>query len=418
MNLRRTGLRRSLRLLVCPTALCLLANLVAAQVASVEHQTVFEFSESGVTFDAGFDGARLNECTQDEDGGYRVLIRPENEPINDSAWYAFKLTSVSNQTVTVHLTYEGGKHRYHPKVSTNGTDWRAVAANTLSEREDSATFQVAARPSPLWIAGQEMIGVRELNSWMDEMAALPFIEDSVIGESVGKRPLRKLMIREGNPDHAVFIVGRQHPPEVTGSLALMQFVETVAGSSDLAVRFRERFEMAVVPLMNPDGVAAGHWRHNLNGVDLNRDWGPFTQPETQAVREELLKYQAPRTPRLTFFLDFHSTHYDVFYVERGDEPVWPADFPNRWLEALSVRVPDYPKRVEPRPGDKPYSKTWVRKTLRVPSIIYEMGDDTDRQLIDRVATAAAEEMMRLLLLEVAQEESVQQSNQEVEQQRH
>jgi predicted deacylase len=201
-------------------------------------------------------------------------------------------------------------------------------------------------------------------------------------------------------------------------MALMEFVEKVANSSDLAVRFRERFEVAVVPLMNPDGVAAGHWRHNLNGVDLNRDWGPFTQPETRAVRDELLKYQAEQTSRLAFFLDFHSTRYDMFYVELGEEPIWPEDFPDRWLDALSARVPDYSMRIEPRPGDKPYSKTWVRQTLRVPAIIYEMGDDTDRQLIDRVATAAAEEMMRLLLLEAAREESAQQPDQEVEQQRH
>jgi hypothetical protein len=31
---------------------------------------------------------------------------------------------------------------------------------------------------------------------------------------------------------------------------------------------------------NPDGVDKGHWRLNDGGVDLNRDWGPFTQPET------------------------------------------------------------------------------------------------------------------------------------------
>ncbi len=402
MNLCRTGLRQSLRLVACSIALALLANLAGGQTASNGHQTVFEFAESGVTFHGGFEGARLNDCTRNDNGGYRLLIRPENEPINDSAWYAFKLTSASNQIVTVHLTYEGGKHRYHPKLSTNGTDWQPVATKALAEKEDSATFRVEAGPNPLWIAGQEIIAVREVNAWMDQMTALPFIKDSVIGESAGGRPMRKLTIREGRPDHAVYIVGRQHPPEVTGSMALMRFVETIAGPTDLAGRFRQRFEIAVVPLMNPDGVAAGYWRHNLNGVDLNRDWGPFAQPETRAVRDDILRYQSVDTPRLSFFLDFHSTQHDVFYIETGDEPVWPVDFPARWLEALAERVPDYSIRAEPRPGDKPYSKTWVRQTLRVPAIIYEMGDDTDRQLIDRVATTAAGEMMHLLLEEVAQ----------------
>ena len=36
--------------------------------------------------------------------------------------------------------------------------------------------------------------------------------------------------------------------------------------------------------MNPDGVDLGHWRHNANGVDLNRDWSYYNQPEIkQAV---------------------------------------------------------------------------------------------------------------------------------------
>ena len=29
------------------------------------------------------------------------------------------------------------------------------------------------------------------------------------------------------------------------------------------------------------------WRHNANGVDLNRDWTAFTQPETQAIKNYL-----------------------------------------------------------------------------------------------------------------------------------
>ena len=87
------------------------------------------------------------------------------------------------------------------------------------------------------------------------------------------------------------IVGRQHPPEVTGSMALMEFVETIVGASDLAKEFRQSFRTIVIPLMNPDGVAAGNWRHNLNGVDLNRDWGPF-----RAARDAGSPRRAPRVP--------------------------------------------------------------------------------------------------------------------------
>ena len=39
----------------------------------------------------------------------------------------------------------------------------------------------------------------------------------------------------------------------------------------------------VYPLMNPDGVDEGHWRHNTGGIDLNRDWAHYNQPETRQV---------------------------------------------------------------------------------------------------------------------------------------
>ena len=85
----------------------------------------------------------------------------------------------------------------------------------------------------------------------------------------------------------IVIVGRQHPPEVTGSLNLFPFLATVLGDSSLARQFRARYQLIIYPFLNPDGVALGHWRHNTGGVDLNRDWGPFTQPETRLVRDHV-----------------------------------------------------------------------------------------------------------------------------------
>ncbi len=52
----------------------------------------------------------------------------------------------------------------------------------------------------------------------------------------------------------------------------------------------EEHNFLILPLLNPDGMALGHWRHNLGSVDLNRDWGIFGQPETTAVTREAEKY--------------------------------------------------------------------------------------------------------------------------------
>jgi hypothetical protein len=389
------------------TALVLIAVWMSQQLLAAEDiPGTFAFPDSGVRFHADFDGARLDEIAADGPGRYRAVMRAENEPINNSPWYAFRVTADVPQTLTIHLTYAGGSHRYQPKISVDGANWQRLAADRVTRDKGSATLRIDTGPDGVWIAAQEMVGAGPLNDWIDQLAELPDVEVSEIGRSVGDRPIRQLTISPGDPEFAVAIIGRQHPPEITGSLALMEFVQTIVGPGQLAERFRETFETAVIPLVNPDGVAAGNWRHNLHGVDLNRDWGPFRQPETRAVRDAILQYRDEDAPRLAFFLDFHSTHHDVFYVQTGDQPVWPDRFSQRWLDTLAERLPEYRVRQEPSSADRPLSKVWARQTMQVPAVIYEVGDTTDRELIRRVARTAAQTMMRMLLAEVPARQKV------------
>ena len=361
---------------------------------------VYRFEQPGVSFSNGFSGARLNDCVQLESNRFRAVIRPENTPINNSAWYAFKVTSDQEQTITVQLTYENGTHRYRPKVSHDGARWKPLDpdAYETAPKKKEVTLQLKVGPDPLWVAGQEMIGVRELNEWIDRLAKLPFAKKSILGPSVEGRPIYKLELTEAAEPENVMIVGRQHPPEVTGSIGLMTFVETLTRDDELARKFRAAFRVIIVPLVNPDGVEHGHWRHNVNGVDLNRDWGPFVQPETRAVRDEILQLEATDMGRrLYLFIDFHSTHRDVFYTQRDDQETFPKDFASDWLTAVGKRASGHSIRRVGVSGSKPTSQRWVYRTLGTAAITYELGDHTDREQIRRVATISAEEMMRLLL---------------------
>ena len=49
----------------------------------------------------------------------------------------------------------------------------------------------------------------------------------------------------------------------------------------------------------------------------------------------------------------------------------------------------------------PTSKAWAYETFGCAGITYELGYNTDRELIKKVSTGAAEEMMKLLLTEAA-----------------
>lgn len=358
-------------------------------------------STNKIIFDTTFTRARLNDCEQLENGEFSLLIRPENKPINYSPWFAFKVSAAKPTTITARLRCEGGAIRYRPKMSLDGIHWLELPRESfqLAARPESnqGILTLEVGPEPLWIAAQEFVSRNELEAWSRNLERLPFVTRSEIGRSISGTPLHKLEIGgEGPSPGHIIIVGRQHPPEITGSLALMRFTEELADDSDLSQNFRREFKVLLVPLLNPDGVDQGHWRHNLGGVDLNRDWGKFLQPETTAVRDQILALQ--KTGKVYLHLDFHSTYHDVFYTQPDNRPEAAGGFTKLWIEGIQRRFPDYKvNRDAKEPVNLTTSQTWVNKTLGIPTITYELGDNTDRALLQQISTGAAQEMMQLLL---------------------
>src|SRR5262249_44307988 len=161
----------------------------------------------------------------------------ENEPINPSPWYALKITSAKPQTLKLwfKLTAKGSILR--PRLSKDGKAWKLIDTAAFTPPPKPAEGQipepaiatVEAGPDALWVAAQEMIGLAELGAWMDAKAKLPFAREGVAGESIEHRPLRQLTFAETDQPNFVFIISRQHPPEITGSLALMRFVDVLTG---------------------------------------------------------------------------------------------------------------------------------------------------------------------------------------------
>ena len=64
-----------------------------------QEKKVFSFSESGVYFSNNFKGGRLNSVEQLNDSTFTLSIYPENEPINPSPFYAFKIWSEASKNV-------------------------------------------------------------------------------------------------------------------------------------------------------------------------------------------------------------------------------------------------------------------------------------------------------------------------------
>ncbi len=367
-----------------------------------------------VTFDNDFDGARLNGITKNNDTLYTAVIAAENYPINPSPWYAFKVTSKKPGSIWIHLTYLNAKHRYYPKISRDGKTWQTVdstdyvleknpEAKNRTFQEDalseSAFLRIKVDEKTVWVAAQELMTSAVIADWTTGILRNKFVSSEIIGKSPQNRPFHCLRIGEDKSDSKIMIViGRLHPPEVTGQFALQTFVETLCKDSETAKKFRKEYTVFVVPMMNPDGVDNGHWRHNTGGIDLNRDWADFNQPETQIVRDFLMNKLNGTQRKLYFGIDFHSTWDDIFYTNITEKPTNMDGLIAQWFIELEQSIPNYKVNARgSKPGTGVISKAFFNSEFNAESLVYEVGDNTSREFTILKSKTAAEKLMRLSL---------------------
>jgi hypothetical protein len=348
-----------------------------------------------ILLDAHFDGGQLGSCSLSDDGEFVLTLFPEDEPpINESPWYAYRVSGRPGDDVTIRMQFHNGYARYWPKISNDGINWLpADEDQVVKTADDSLELSLQLEQARIWVAGQEILAQDSYSQWINRLEALPGVDTGMVGKSVRGRPI--ILAETADRPEFILLIGRQHPPEVTGAIAMQTFIDSVLADTDLAQQFRRRFKLGIVPLMNPDGVAAGHWRHNVNGVDVNRDWGPFTQPESSSVIQ-WVQQQESAGRELRLMIDFHSTFEDLFYTQPVETD--PPDFASVWLGASAERLPGFPfKHVANPVSEQPNAKNYFYTSRAIPAVTYESGDETTREQLETSAVIFAEEMMRTML---------------------
>lgn len=335
-----------------------------------------------------FDGARLSHAELENDTLIRVTVSPENQPVNSSPWYAFKIWSTGENQVSIKLVYpEKVKHRYNPKLSKDDYTWEEKTGSSIN---NDFIFHLGVSPAPLTVAAQPVVASGDVNRWINSLQGG---RTGSAGRSTLGKPIPVVEIGNPGSPHKIVVLGRQHPPEVTGHLALTYFVEALQANPEA----KKRFHILVFPLVNPDGADNGHWRHNQGGVDLNRDWADFNQPETRAIRD-YLKSRIQSTDTLLFAIDFHSTHDDIYYTL---DPRLKTNSPgliSKWLTKLKSEVPGYDPNIKPLYFEPPTSTafSYLFETYGAESLVFEIGDKTPESFIKKKSQKSAEILLNLL----------------------
>ncbi len=133
---------------------------------ALEARRTWEFGE--VHFSNDFPSGRLAACEQIGPGEFRAVVTPENQPINRSPWYAFKVWSERRQSILVCLTNTYSPLRGRPWLSREGTKWKRLdeSAYTHSGTSQVATVRLKIGRRPVWVAAHEIIGLNELGKWI------------------------------------------------------------------------------------------------------------------------------------------------------------------------------------------------------------------------------------------------------------
>lgn len=180
-----------------------------------------------------------------------------------------------------------------------------------------------------------------------------FVRLISIGRTIQGRNIWALHINTNSADlmsgfsnkPAAVYMGNHHAREHLSNEIPLRWAEWLiahAGERDLRPRIEGR-DIWIIPMVNPDGAAfdvsacrVRYWRKNLRdngngsvGVDLNRNYGqnfggegssshpeseifhgpaPFSEPETQAVREFVMK-----RPNIRTLLSFHTFSELILY---------------------------------------------------------------------------------------------------------
>ena len=358
-----------------------------------------ECSSDIVKIEFNFPGAGSLSCEVIKSDYIKIYINPEiDDSINPSPWFAIR-KSEHSKSIKLELDYKNYKHRYHPKLSKDKKKWTKIDEIFISKKEDGKIVIIDFLPSNQkeYVASQELITDFWYDEWYNELESSGRVKREIIGFSVLRNPIHMFFAEKNTNNPYILVLGRQHPPEVTGTLAMKSFINELLTENFLTDSFLDRYNILFVPLMNPDGVMNGFWRYNANKKDLNRDWGNFTQPETDAVYKKLTKLS---NKKLVLFIDFHSTFKNIFYISDVLEDSSMKHFLRDWLgdsrDSLSEINYSY-EIINSLNKDNGVSKNYIYNKYKIPSVTYEVSDNENRNIIQQSSSVLATNLMKLLL---------------------
>lgn len=283
---------------------------------------------------ADFEGGSVGRVGQVSPTHLRCAVKGQfdQEHRNRQAnWYYFELTNLPREPVTIDLIDLAGEYNYagpaysvtadvRPAYSYDDIHWTHFTDQQVSwdAREPLLSLQFTPEHDHVWIAHVEPYTCRDLASLLSSFSIRHYLEERSVGRTVEGREIPLLTITNRSvPERqkaVIWLMFRQHAWEAGTSWVADGAVRFLLSGDARAARIRDRVIYKIFPMADPDGVAHGGVRFNLNGFDLNRNWDtpdPQKMPEIWAQRIAILGW-VDSGHRLDLFLSLHNDETDEY----------------------------------------------------------------------------------------------------------
>lgn len=185
---------------------------------------------------------------------------------------------------------------------------------------------------PVYVASNPPYRYSDLVQWCQALAAAhpKRVEVTRLGITPEGREIPLLRLRGSNAKVRFLVIAGQHPAEHGGVWAAKGLVEYVLSSISEAKLLADGLDLAVMPMMNPDGNVHGLSGANSQGIDLCKEWTGTSKATPPKSAESRLLWEWIRSEfQPDLFLNLHS---GLGWRELADPPydgailfAWEAD---------------------------------------------------------------------------------------------